>query len=151
MLQQDSLQTVWCSLEHLTAFLHALIFSCIVGKISTGILQTASANTLRSLEVICGLTLLKRQIKIAADGTMIFFFFFFNFIFKENKAWCFMWIIYLAEDSHEISSLIFSKKIMKKCLRMPSAVVVIGLTLKAPNKNCSRQHFNIFTFVFGKK
>ena len=26
-----------------------------------------------------------------------------------------------------------------------------ALTLKAPNKNCSRQHFNFFTFVFRKK
>ena len=30
--------------------------------------------------------------------------------FKENKAWCFMWILCLAEDSHETSSLIFSEK-----------------------------------------
>ena len=37
----------------------------------------------------------------------------FNFLlfsFEENKAWCFKWILCLAEDSHETSSLIFSEK-----------------------------------------
>ena len=33
--------------------------------------------------------------------------------FQGNKAWCFMWILCLAEDSHEISSLIFSEKLWK--------------------------------------
>ena len=30
--------------------------------------------------------------------------------FQENKAWCFKWILCLAEDSLETSSLIFSEK-----------------------------------------
>ena len=37
----------------------------------------------------------------------------FNFLlssFEENKAWYFMWILCLAEDSHETSSFIFSEK-----------------------------------------
>ena len=37
----------------------------------------------------------------------------FNFLllsFEENKAWFFMWILCLAEDSPETSSLIFSEK-----------------------------------------
>ena len=41
-------------------------------------------------------------------------------------AWCFMWILCLAEDSHEISSLIFSEEQWKKYLWMSSAAVVIG-------------------------
>ena len=45
------------------------------------------------------------QIKIAADDTLIFLF----LSFEENKAWCFLWILCLAEDSHEISNLIFWK------------------------------------------
>ena len=31
------------------------------------------------------------------------------FFYKENNAWYFMWIIYLADDSHETSDLIFSE------------------------------------------
>ena len=52
----------------------------------------------------------------------------FNFLllsFEENKAWFFMWILCLAEDSLETSSLIFSEKKMEKCLWMSSAAVVI--------------------------
>ena len=37
-------------------------------------------------------------------------FHFLLFSFEENKAWCFKWILCLAEDSHETSSLIFSEK-----------------------------------------
>ena len=53
---------------------------------------------------------LKRQIKIAADDTLIFLLLF----LEENKAWSFMWILCLAEDSHKISSLIFSEKKKKE-------------------------------------
>ena len=43
-----------------------------------------------------------------------------------------MWILCLAEDSHEISSLIFSEKQWKYDLQMPSAAVMIGaLRVKA--------------------
>ena len=44
--------------------------------------------------------------KIAADDTL-------NFSLlssEENKAWYFMLILCLAEDSHKISSIIFSEK-----------------------------------------
>ena len=50
----------------------------------------------------------------------------FNFLLssvEENKAWFFMWILCLAEDSLETSSLIFSEKTMKKyyeCLLLSS-------------------------------
>ena len=37
-----------------------------------------------------------------------------------------MWILCLAEDSLEVSSLIFSEKQWKKYLRMSSAAVVFG-------------------------
>ena len=37
-----------------------------------------------------------------------------------------MWILCLAEDSYEISSLIFTEKHWKKYLWMTSAAVVIG-------------------------
>ena len=39
----------------------------------------------------------------------ILFIFFFFFI-KKNKTWHFMWIVYLADDSHEMPSIIFSEK-----------------------------------------
>ena len=48
---------------------------------------------------------LRRQRKIAADDILISY-----FSFEENKAWFFMWILCLAEDSLETSSLIFSEK-----------------------------------------
>ena len=53
-------------------------------------------------------------------------YFFLLLSFKENKTWNSMWILWLAEDSHEISSLIFSEKTMKKYLFMSSAAVIIG-------------------------
>ena len=46
---------------------------------------------------------------IVADNILIFFVF-----FRENKAWYFMWIVCLADNWHEISSLIFSEKYKKK-------------------------------------
>ena len=42
---------------------------------------------------------------MAADDIFIYL-----FSFKENKVWYFMWIICLADDSHEMNSLIFSEK-----------------------------------------
>ena len=46
---------------------------------------------------------------MAADDILIFLL----LAFKENKAWFFMWILCLAEDSLETSSLIFSEKTWK--------------------------------------
>ena len=43
--------------------------------------------------------------------TFWFFFFFLHF-FRENKTWHFMWIIYQADNGHEMPSLIFSEKIL---------------------------------------
>ena len=63
----------------------------------------------------------------------------------ENKAWSFVWILYLAEDSHEISSLIFSEKKMKKYLWISSAAVVIG-TLRV--KSFYILKIIIFSFFF---
>ena len=41
--------------------------------------------------------------------TLLFFFFFLLLSLEENKALCFMWNLCIAEDSHEITSLIFSE------------------------------------------
>ena len=62
-----------------------------------------------------------------------------------------MWILCLAEDSLETSSLIFSEKTMKKCLWMSSAAVVIGalrvklLTLKYGSKIIVKGNINYVT------
>ena len=48
---------------------------------------------------------LQEPSKIAADNT----YFFLLLSLEENNAWCFMWILCMAEDSHEISSIIFLK------------------------------------------
>ena len=50
-----------------------------------------------------------------------------------------MWILCLAEDSLETSSLIFSEKTMKKYLRMSSAAVVIGVTEVPKTKAVKQQ------------
>ena len=50
----------------------------------------------------------------------------FNFLllfFEENKAWLFMWILCLEEDSLETSSLIFSEKQWKIWMSSPAAVI----------------------------
>ena len=39
-----------------------------------------------------------------------FFFVFFLFFVREIKAWHFIWIVYIADNSHEMPSLIFSSK-----------------------------------------
>ena len=66
---------------------------------------------------------------------------------EENKAWSFMWILCLAEDSLETTSLILSdsletlsyflRKTMKKYLWMSSAAVVIG-ALRVNSKGQTR-------------
>ena len=51
---------------------------------------------------------------------------------KDNKLWHFMWIICLADESHEMSTFVFETKKEKK-LKVSSAAVVTGsLTLKVP-------------------
>ena len=46
--------------------------------------------------------------------------------FEENKAWFFLWILCLAEDSLETLSLFFLWQTMKKYLWISSAAVAIG-------------------------
>ena len=52
---------------------------------------------------------LKAPITTKADDNFEFFFF-----SEENKSWHFMWIVCQADDSHEISRLVFSEKKNKK-------------------------------------
>ena len=59
------------------------------------------------------------------DGTFKYFVLF----FRENKACHFMWIVCLAEDSHEMSSFIFSEK-LKISFRMPSATNFLRAILR---------------------
>ena len=49
---------------------------------------------------------LKCQVKLQQTTFLLFLL----LSFEENKAWCFMWILCQAEDSHEISNIIFSEK-----------------------------------------
>ena len=61
--------------------------------------------------VILNMLTLKALIMTAADTFInIFSLFFFFFFFEENKTGCFKWIFCQAEDSREISSLIFFKR-----------------------------------------
>ena len=48
--------------------------------------------------------------EIEADSIL----FFLLLVFRENKAWHFLWIICLPDDSQEMSSLIFTEKYKKK-------------------------------------
>ena len=52
------------------------------------------------------ITTLKRHIKFAADDILIFYF----YLSKKIRLDFFMWILCLAEDSRETSSLIFHEK-----------------------------------------
>ena len=56
--------------------------------------------------MISGLVL-KAQIKTAAENIYSSFFFVF---FRENKAWYFLWIVNLADKSHEMPSLVSPEK-----------------------------------------
>ena len=49
---------------------------------------------------------LKAPSRFVADDILNFFFFF----FRENKSWQFMWIVCWADNSHEMSRLVFSEK-----------------------------------------
>ena len=69
-----------------------------------------------------GLTL-KAPSKICSRQHFEFFFTYYFLFFRENKSWHFMWIICLADDSHEMSRLYSLKKIKVKLF---SAAVVIG-------------------------
>ena len=61
--------------------------------------------------------------KFVADHILIFVLYF----FKEIKVWYFMWIICLSDNWHEILSLIFYEKLLKKKITiMLSAAVIIG-------------------------
>ena len=52
----------------------------------------------------------KLLIITAADEILIFIYLFiFVLFFREYKAWYFMWIVYLSDDSHRLLSLIFSE------------------------------------------
>ena len=54
------------------------------------------------------------QVTTAADDNFLYLFFLFFLFFRENKSWHFMWIVCLADDSHEMSKLVFSEKWKKK-------------------------------------
>ena len=72
---------------------------------------------------------LKAPSKICSRRHSIFFFFFFFKYFRQNKSWHFMWIVCQADNSHEMSRLVFSEKkkiIIKKIKKLSSAAVVIG-------------------------
>ena len=64
-----------------------------------------------SAAVVIGALTLKAPITTAADNNFFIYFFLF---FRENMSWHFMWIICLADDSHEMSRLVSSKKWKKK-------------------------------------
>ena len=64
---------------------------------------------------------LKRHAKFTADNILNFLFMIYLF-FRENKFWQFMWIISLADDSHDMSRL-FSEIIKVKLF---STAVAIG-------------------------
>ena len=52
-----------------------------------------------------------------------------SFFIRENKSWYFMWIVYLTDNSHEMSRFFFSE--IKKYFKMwPAAVVTGALRIK---------------------
>ena len=69
--------------------------------------------TVRTIELPMASALSLAAASVLAKLQQTTLLFFLLLSFKENKAWCFMWILCLAEDSHEISILIFSEKCWK--------------------------------------
>ena len=67
--------------------------------------------------IFCLKLTIKGPRKILEQTTIYFCFLF----FRENNAWHYMWIVCQADDSHVMSSIIFSKKYEKHALRMSSA------------------------------
>ena len=61
----------------------------------------------------------------------------------------------LSREGNKKSQFFSVVKLMKKLFGIPIHLKLLlklrTLALKAPNKNCSRRHFNYFTFVFRKK
>ena len=60
---------------------------------------------------LCLSTLLAQS----ADEKLLVFIYLFIFNFPENKAWHFLWPVYLEDDSHEISNPTFWENYLK-CL-----------------------------------
>ena len=89
---------------------------------------------------------LKAPITTAADNNFLFSFFLF---FRENKSWHFMWIICQADNSHEMSRLVFSEK-KKKFLECPELLLQILLgALRV--KLCSARETMIMNHIMQKK
>ena len=65
---------------------------------------------IKPVDQIYSLLTLGAPITTAADDN--FFLFIYLFFFRENKSWHYMWIICLADDSHEMST-VFSEKYKK--------------------------------------
>ena len=76
-----------------------------VGRPGSEVFNTTQPSQKLLRRNVIDLTL-KAPSKIAADDTFTILF----LSFEENKAWCFMWILCQAEDSHKISSIILSEK-----------------------------------------
>ena len=107
----------------------------------------------------CFHLILKAPSKIAADDSIFTFYiyiFFLLLFFEENKASCFMWILCLTENLHELSFRIFSQKQWKKI----QSTLVISKS-KGPSKTvrdirtstyqiCSIEEKTIWTTNFYK-
>ena len=86
-------------------------------------------TSLWELDTICILLTLKAPNKNCSRRH-------FNFLllsFEENKAWFFMWILCLAEDSLETSSLILSEKQWKNIYECHLLLLIGALRVKGEN------------------
>ena len=84
-----------------------------------------TAQLCRLVYVWCIINLLSDNYKCSRHFDFVFFW--------ENRAWHFIWIVWLADNSHEMSSPIFSEKYKIKMIRMLSAtMLLIALSLKIP-------------------
>ena len=89
---------------------------------------------------------LKALSKMLADNILIFFDYFlkkirleiscdFKLFFREYKTWNFMWIVCLADDSHEMTSLISLKNKGKKIKVSSAAVAISALRVSIRKKS----------------
>ena len=96
-------------------------------------IQCTGLCILHDLSLKCILTL-KALSRLTADDILFFFFSIFqrkqdspfneNHLLCENKIWPYMWIVCLADNSHEMSNHIFSEKLWKKKKKIINKSVV---------------------------
>ena len=78
----------------------------------------------------CEVANLTNKVPYNVSADEIPFFFFFKLFFRENKTWYFIWITYLADCSHDMSTFFVSEKMQSLwCLFCPYLFLISLLSV----------------------